>query len=144
MFGAELSLNMSHSDLRYMYINALIRLVSLVKLGLKMFDIQPSNWNIACKVILDAPALRKVLPSLFMVKKIKKISTEINTHWLELPLSRTYFHCPKGVRATEVRLYIDLLALQIQAKNLCRCSEYLVVCSAHLRRRDNSWNCQSL
>ena len=30
----------------------------------------------------------------------------INPHWLELPLSRTNFHGPKGVRAIEVRLYI--------------------------------------
>ena len=29
----------------------------------------------------------------------------INTHYLELPLSRTYFHGSKGARATEVRLY---------------------------------------
>ena len=29
----------------------------------------------------------------------------INTRWLELPLSRTNFHGPKGVRAIEVRLY---------------------------------------
>ena len=30
----------------------------------------------------------------------------INTHQLELPLSRTYFHVSKGVRAIEVLLYI--------------------------------------
>ena len=29
----------------------------------------------------------------------------INPRWLELPLSRTNFHGPKGVRAIEVRLY---------------------------------------
>ena len=28
----------------------------------------------------------------------------INTHWLELPLSRTFFHSSKGARAIEVRL----------------------------------------
>ena len=28
----------------------------------------------------------------------------INTHKLELPLARTYFHGPKGVRAIEVLL----------------------------------------
>ena len=27
-----------------------------------------------------------------------------NPHWLELPLSRTIFHGPKGDRAIEVRL----------------------------------------
>ena len=30
----------------------------------------------------------------------------INSHWLELLLSRTNFHGPKGVRAIEVRLYV--------------------------------------
>ena len=30
----------------------------------------------------------------------------INPHWLRLPLSRTNFHGPKGVRAIEVRLYL--------------------------------------
>ena len=29
--------------------------------------------------------------------------TIINPHWLELPMSRTNFHGPKGVRAIEVR-----------------------------------------
>ena len=29
----------------------------------------------------------------------------INIHWLELPLSRIYFHGSKGVRAIEVLLY---------------------------------------
>ena len=29
----------------------------------------------------------------------------INLHWLELPMARTIFHGPKGVRAIEVRLY---------------------------------------
>ena len=29
----------------------------------------------------------------------------INPQWLELPMSRTNFHGPKDVRATEVRLY---------------------------------------
>ena len=31
----------------------------------------------------------------------------INTHKLVLPLSRKYFHGPKGVRAIEVLLYIQ-------------------------------------
>ena len=29
---------------------------------------------------------------------------KINLHWLELPMARTIFHGPKGVRAIEVRL----------------------------------------
>ena len=48
----------------------------------------------------------------FMLKKIKKILIKppdlallINPHLLELVLSRTNFHGPKGVRAIEVRLY---------------------------------------
>ena len=32
----------------------------------------------------------------------------INTHKLELPLSRTYFHGSKGVRAIEIRLYYKI------------------------------------
>ena len=31
----------------------------------------------------------------------------INPQWLELPTSRTNFHGPKDVRATEVRLYVE-------------------------------------
>ena len=30
----------------------------------------------------------------------------INLHWLRLPMARTVFHGPKGVRAIEVRLYV--------------------------------------
>ena len=30
---------------------------------------------------------------------------KINFHWPELPMARTIFHGPKGVRAIEVRLY---------------------------------------
>ena len=30
----------------------------------------------------------------------------INTHLLELPVSRTYFHGPEGFRAIEVLLYL--------------------------------------
>ena len=30
----------------------------------------------------------------------------INPQWLELPMSQTNFHCPKDVRAIEVRLYL--------------------------------------
>ena len=32
----------------------------------------------------------------------------INLHWLELPIDRTIFCGPKGVRAIEVRLYIEV------------------------------------
>ena len=31
----------------------------------------------------------------------------IYPQWLELSLSRTNFHSPKGVRSIEIRLYID-------------------------------------
>ena len=30
----------------------------------------------------------------------------VNLRWLELPMARTIFHGPKGVRAIEVRLYL--------------------------------------
>ena len=35
-----------------------------------------------------------------------RTGTMINLHWLELPMARTIFHGPKGVRAIEVRLYV--------------------------------------
>ena len=38
--------------------------------------------------------------------------TNNNPPWLELPLSRTNFHSPKGVRAIEVRMYLEKLYLQ--------------------------------
>ena len=43
----------------------------------------------------------------------------INPHWLEVRLSRTNFHSPKGVRAIEVLLYIDSHSKKV----------YLFVCS---------------
>ena len=44
----------------------------------------------------------------------------INTHWLELPLSRTNFHGPKGVRAIEVRLYFNCLKLANHGNLRCQ------------------------
>ena len=42
----------------------------------------------------------------------------INTHLLELPLSGTYFHGLKGVRAIEVRLYFAVLVvLKLKSSN---------------------------
>ena len=48
----------------------------------------------------------------FMLKKIKNMSVlclltwgYVNTHLFQLPLSRTYFHGSKRVRAIEVLLY---------------------------------------
>ena len=40
--------------------------------------------------------------------------TIVNPHWLELPLSRTNFYGPKGVRAIEVRLYKQLNLQTVQ------------------------------
>ena len=42
----------------------------------------------------------------------------MNPHWLELPLSRTNFHGPKGVRAIEVRLYNNVCSYGIFSKGL--------------------------
>ena len=39
-----------------------------------------------------------------------------NPHWLELPLYRTNFHGPNGVRATEVRLYVDIRVISAVAE----------------------------
>ena len=36
----------------------------------------------------------------------------MNTHLLEIPLSRTYFHGPEGVQAIEVLLHIKALEEQ--------------------------------
>ena len=46
----------------------------------------------------------------------------INTHQLELPLSRTFFHGPKGVRLVEVLLYIVscYFMLQVITSNIGR------------------------
>ena len=41
----------------------------------------------------------------------------INPHWLELPLSRTNSHGPKGVRAIEVRLYYKMFIGQLITLN---------------------------
>ena len=49
----------------------------------------------------------------FILKQLEKVTmlcfliwlSLINPYWLELPLSRTNFHSPKGVRAIKVRLY---------------------------------------
>ena len=42
----------------------------------------------------------------------------INLQWLELPMSRTNFHCPKDVRAIEVRLYISIVVVIGQSATL--------------------------
>ena len=44
----------------------------------------------------------------------------INTHLLELPLSRTYFHGSKCVRAIEVVLYVDPGQTSPPYLGLCR------------------------
>ena len=33
----------------------------------------------------------------------------INPKWFELPITRTNFHGPKGIRAIEVRLYLIII-----------------------------------
>ena len=48
-----------------------------------------------------------------MLKKLEKIpllGATINPDWLDLPLSLTNFHGPKGVRAIEVLLYVVLVS----------------------------------
>ena len=42
----------------------------------------------------------------------------IYTHWLELPLSRTYFHSPKGVRAIEVSTVYTTPRTKFQAATI--------------------------
>ena len=56
--------------------------------------------------------------------------TNSNPPWLEIPLSRTNFHGPKGVRAIEVRLYIGKQIGNHKLRSftysfvLCGCSIY--------------------
>ena len=47
----------------------------------------------------------------------------INTHYLKLPLSRTSFHGPKGVRVIEVLLYIAKDLFQLGASPLNEISD---------------------
>ena len=42
----------------------------------------------------------------------------INPQWLELPMSRTIFYCPKDVRAIDVRLYIHIQIYILLEKNI--------------------------
>ena len=47
----------------------------------------------------------------------------INPQWLELPLSRTIFHSPKGVRAIEVRLYmfyVFIMLIYVHNFSICK------------------------
>ena len=55
------------------------------------------NIQLLCRRSIDFPELA-IFPS--------RPGAMINLHWLELPMARTIFHGPKGVRAIEVRLYI--------------------------------------
>ena len=53
----------------------------------------------------------------------------INTHLLKLPLSRTYLHGPKGVRAIEVLLYVITnlfitILLRHPALSLCKITHH--------------------
>ena len=55
------------------------------------------NIQLLCRRSIDFPEL-----AIFASRP----GAMINLHWLELPMARTLFHGPKGVRAIEVRLYI--------------------------------------
>ena len=55
------------------------------------------NIQLLCRRSVDFPEL-----AIFA----SRLGAMINLHWLELPMARTLFHGPKGVRAIEVRLYI--------------------------------------
>ena len=58
------------------------------------------NIQLLCKRSTDFPEL-----AIFASRP----GAMINLHRLELPMTRTIFHGPKGVRAIEVRLYMDLV-----------------------------------
>ena len=65
------------------------------------------NIQLLCRRSIDFPEL---------VIFASRPGTMINLHWFELPMARTLFHGPKGVRDIEVRLYMFLLSLK---KNFC-------------------------
>ena len=48
----------------------------------------------------------------------------INPQWLELPISRTNFHGPKDVRATEVRLYFSKMGTKHHLSNNVKKNEH--------------------
>ena len=51
------------------------------------------NIQLLCRKSIDFPEL-----AIFDSRP----GAMINLHWLELPIAQTFFHGPKGVRATEV------------------------------------------
>ena len=55
------------------------------------------NIQLLCRRSIDFPDL-----AIFSSRP----GAMINLHWLELPVARTIFHGPKGVRVIEVRLYL--------------------------------------
>ena len=57
----------------------------------------------------------------------------INLQWLELPLSRTNFHSPKGVRAIEVRLYIVIRHYELIKSETKQCLKHTERCSERIR-----------
>ena len=63
---------------------------------MKLYVESTLNIHLLCRRLLDFPEL-----AIFASRS----GAMINLHWLELPLARTIFHGPKGVRAIEVRLY---------------------------------------
>ena len=54
------------------------------------------NIQLLCRRSIDIPELATFA---------SRPGAMITLHWLELPMARTIFHGPKGVRAIEVRLY---------------------------------------
>ena len=54
------------------------------------------NIQLLCRRSVDFPEL-----AIFASRP----GAMINLRWLKLPMARTLFHGPKGVRAIEVRLY---------------------------------------
>ena len=55
------------------------------------------NIQLLCRSLTDFPEI-----AIFASRP----GAMINLHWLELPIARTIFHGPKGVRAIEVPLYL--------------------------------------
>ena len=78
----------------------------LIRIAFEAILISTLNIQLQCRRSIDFPEL-----AIFASRQ----GAMINLQWLELPMARTIFYGPKGVRATEVRLcmYILLLSLEI-------------------------------
>ena len=63
-------------------------------------------------------------------------------HWLELPLSRTNFHGPIGVRAIEVRLYLFVILTYWSVCDDLHGSDHFPILIKETESSDNEQHCR--